>query len=181
MKRMLRWPKQFSNTAALLAVDIPTKKSRVLTAKLRFLHRVTKSDCQSLSGRAILALSEDVDSICLVRECRDIEESFGTHFTNDILEGRDLSFKHLKETIYTQDRDQQLQRCSVKATVIAELAIRGGWSRAWDAALDLGEKSIRGLQYLSRVMSHHGRGNHPCPLCNAIYFTQDLSASTLVG
>ena len=104
-----------------------------------------------------------MDCICLVRECREVEESFGTHFTNDILGGRDLSFKHLKETNYTQDRDQQLQRCSVKAPVIAELAIRGGWSRVWDAALDLGEKSIRGLQYLSRVM---GRGNHHCPLCD---------------
>ena len=49
-ERMLRWPKQFSNTAALLAVATTTMKSRVLTAKLRFLHRVINSDCQSLSG-----------------------------------------------------------------------------------------------------------------------------------
>ena len=53
-----------------------------------------------------------------------------------------------------------------KSSAIAEVATRGGWSRIWDATLDLGEKSVKGLQHLSRVMSHHGRGDKPCPLCD---------------
>ena len=30
--------------------------------------------------------------------------------------------------------------------------------------MDLGEKAVKGLQFLSQAMSHHGCGNHPCPL-----------------
>ena len=36
--------------------------------------------------------------------------------------------------------------------------------RLWDAALDYGVSRTRGLQLLSRVLSHHGKGNHSCPL-----------------
>ena len=36
--------------------------------------------------------------------------------------------------------------------------------RLWDAALDYGVSCTRGLQLLSRVLSHHGKGNHSCPL-----------------
>ena len=27
-------------------------------------------------------------------------------------------------------------------------------------------KAVMGLQMISRAMGHHGRGNHPCHLCN---------------
>ena len=39
-----------------------------------------------------------------------------------------------------------------------EVAERVGWTRLWDAALDLGWKTVKGLQIVSRAMSHHGRG-----------------------
>ena len=39
----------------------------------------------SLSGSVLLALCDDVESICLVRECREMEEHFGTHFASDII------------------------------------------------------------------------------------------------
>ena len=38
--------------------------------------------------------------------------------------------------------------------------------RLWDHALDLGLKAVVGLQMVSRAMSHHGRGDHPCHLCD---------------
>ena len=53
-----------------------------------------------------------------------------------------------------------------KAPLIAAVARRTTWSKLWDCALDIGSKSVKGLQNLSRVMSHHGFGNHPCPLCD---------------
>ena len=46
-----------------------------------------------------------------------------------------------------------------KAPVIAEVTRRVGWARLWDATLDIGGKAVRGLQMLSRVTSHHGRGS----------------------
>ena len=53
-----------------------------------------------------------------------------------------------------------------RASQIAVVAESIGWSKLWDMALDLGWKAVMGLQMLSRAMGHHGRGNHPCHLCN---------------
>ena len=43
---------------------------------------------------------------------------------------------------------------------------RVGWPRLWDRALDYGVQHTKGLQALSRLMSSHGRGKQPCPLCD---------------
>ena len=45
-----------------------------------------------------------------------------------------------------------------------EVAEGVGWPKLWDTALDLGQRHTRGLQVLSRLMSHHGRGLKPCPM-----------------
>ena len=65
----------------------------------------------------------------------------------------------MKETIYQQDGQKVVDRCWEEAPVIAKVARRVGWARLWDATLDVGGKAVRGLQMLSRVMSHHGRGS----------------------
>jgi len=143
VKRILRWPKHHSNTAALLTVDIPSVRSRVLVAKLGFLYKVVRSDPRSLSGQALFALSDGVDSLCIVKECRELEEQFGTTYTDEILGGRELSIKDMKKAIYQLDKEQLVAKCSVKAPIIAEVATRVGWSRLWDATLDLGCKSIK--------------------------------------
>ena len=56
-------------------------KCRVLERKLGFLMRVMVSDMDSRN--VLLAMCDDVESICVVRECRKIED-FGTCFTSDI-------------------------------------------------------------------------------------------------
>lgn len=164
VKRML---KHLSNTAALTTLEVPTVRSRVLQRKLSFLHRVANSNPFSLSGRTVLALSQDINSLCLVKECRELEEGFGTHFTDDILARREVHPKDIRATIHDRDLQQNAAKCSGKAPIIAEVANRVGWSKLWDVAMDLGVKSIRGLQCLSRAMCHHGRGDHPCPRCDA--------------
>ena len=55
------------------------------------------------------------------------------------------------------------------------MAGRIGWVKLWDIALDLGAKTGKGLQMLSRIMSHHGRGSGPCQLCD----TAPLQSSVL--
>ena len=75
VKRML---KHLSNTAVLTTLEVTTVRSRVLQRKLSFLHRVANSNPFSLSGRTVLALSQDINSLCLVKECRELEEGFGT-------------------------------------------------------------------------------------------------------
>ena len=70
----------------------------------------------------------------------------------------------MKEEI-RKDRQQSFSRCDEKSPLIAQVAGEVGWGRLWDACLSLGEKYTTGLKKLSRLMSRHGRGRHPCPLC----------------
>lgn len=51
VKRVLKWPKNHSNTAAIAILDVPTIKCRVLVWKLGFWKRVMNKDADSLSGR----------------------------------------------------------------------------------------------------------------------------------
>ena len=54
-----------------------------------------------------------------------------------------------------------------KAPTVVEVSRWIGWAWLCDAALDFGWKTMKGLQLLSRALSHHGKGNHPCHLCDA--------------
>ena len=40
-----------------------------------------------------------------------------------------------------------------------------GWGKLGDTCLSFGEKYTSGLKNLGRVVSHHGGGRYPCPLC----------------
>ena len=164
-KRVLKWPKHHSNTAAIATLDVPTMKCRVLVRKLGFLKRVMERDIDSLSGCVVLALSKEVNSICLVRECRELEECFGTRFAEAILSKNACSLREIKKVIMEVDKTKILERCGEKAPMIAKMAVCPGWAKLWDHALDLGWKAVLGLQMVSRAMSHHGRGDHPCHMC----------------
>ncbi len=43
-----------------------------------------------------------------------------------------------------------------------------------EVALALGYRHTRGLQSLSRLLCHHGRGSKPCPLCDGVLSTSLL-------
>ena len=55
-KRILKWPKFHSNTAAVTALDVPSMKCRILMRKLRFLKRVMDRDSDCLSRSVVLAM-----------------------------------------------------------------------------------------------------------------------------
>ena len=77
----------------------------------------------------MLALCDEADSICLVRECRE------------------LNWPNLQV----------------------------GTSFGITLYIDLGWKTVSGLKLLCRTMSHHGRGEHPCQLCNATLLPENES------
>ena len=79
-------------------------------------------------------MCDDADSICLVRECRELEEHFGTHFTLNKIA---CSFKEMKKAVMDADKKTRRERCKEKAPMIAELAESPGWCKLWDHALDL--------------------------------------------
>ena len=108
-KRVLKWPKHYSNTAAIISLDIPTMKCRILVRNLGFLRRVMGRDTDSLSGCVVLALCNEVDSICLVRECRELEECFGTHITEAITSKNACSLRETKKAIMGVDKRKMLE------------------------------------------------------------------------
>ena len=115
VKRVLKWPKHHSNTAAITAFEMPTMKSRLLVTKLGFLRRVMESSSGNFSGRVLEALCDDVESMCLVKECRELEESFGTQPVEAVIRGNAAAAKDMKETIYQQDGQKVVDRCWEKA------------------------------------------------------------------
>ena len=129
----------------------------------------------SLSRSILLALCDEIESTCLVRECRDMEEWFGTHFTNDIIKRKiTCSFKEMKKAIIVADKKMRVEKCGEKAPTIARVAESPGWAKLWDA-LDLGWKVVQGLKMLSRAMSYHGKGERPCHLCDTTTSLQEES------
>ena len=157
-KRALRWPKHFSNTAAVMALEVESARSRLLVRKLGFLRQILIDGGTGVGHAVLKSMVDDVNSLCLVRECRELEESFGTHFTDDILCGKadQISMKEMKKVIRQLDKEKRLKLCEGKAPLIAALAKKTSWLKLWDIALDLGLQHTRGLQALSRLMSHHG-------------------------
>ena len=79
----------------------------------------------------------------------------------------DCSQREMKSIIQSLDKEVTIEKCTSKAPPIAQVVIKGGsWPRLWDYASHLDSRHLRGLQNLTRLMAHHGRGTKPCPLCD---------------
>ena len=51
------------------------------------------------------SLLDDPDSICIVRECRELEASFGTQFTDQLLSDADnVSVREIKNHLLETDK-----------------------------------------------------------------------------
>ena len=81
---------------------------------------------RSVGSRALVTMGDDVEALCLVKECRELERVFGTKFTEKLLkDGGDGVFKQpLKEIIFKTGRDSLLASCAVvdKAPLVAKIA-----------------------------------------------------------
>ena len=139
-KRGLKWPRHFSNTAALVTLDLHSAKSYLLQRKLTFLRRLLISDSldsNNIGVAAMKSLSDDPESLCLVKECRELESYYNTTFTTEILRDADSIFPTvMKKDIRKIDKDHVLEKCVLKAPLIAQVVSAGGsWPKLWDAAL----------------------------------------------
>ena len=113
VKRVLKWPKPHFNTAAACSCSRCSHyEVQDLGEEARILERVMDRDADCLSGSVVLALSSDLDSLCLVRECRDLEESFGTCFTGMITSKEGCCLREMKKNIAAVDRRMLLEKCT---------------------------------------------------------------------
>ena len=106
-----------------------------------------------------MTMGDDVEALCLVKECRELERVFGTKFTEKLLKdgGDGVSKRHLKEIIFKIGRESLLASCAVadKAPLVAKIAQEVRWEVVWDAALGRGGRSIRRMQLLVKALCHH--------------------------
>ena len=85
-KRLLKLPRWYSNTPASIVIGLGSARALCLTRKLNFLKNISSDDhSEMVSSRTLASLSDDIDSICLIRECRDLEQYFHSKFTSAIL------------------------------------------------------------------------------------------------
>ena len=116
------------------------------------------------------SLSDDVEALCLVKECRELERDFGTKYTERLLEegGEGVSTRYLKKCILESGRELLLASCAGKdkAPMVAKIGKEVGWEVGWDAALCGGVRAIRRMQKIVVALCHHcPDGPSPLSLC----------------
>ena len=84
-KWILKWPKRHTIYCCYDLSRFPSMRFRILVSKLGFVVRLLKKGDDDLGGSVVLALCNDFGESCLVRECRELEDVFGTNFTGQIL------------------------------------------------------------------------------------------------
>ena len=129
-----------------------------------FLRQVIGREGCGLSVQVRESFCDEISSLSLVKECEELEKMM-TRYTENIVRGEVVELREVKEKIRKNDRQKLFSQCVEKSPLIAEVAKDIGWSKLWDTCLSFRENYTTGLQKLSRVMSYHGRGRYPCPLC----------------
>ena len=82
------------------------------------------SSSDTLSSQTLFALSDDIESVCLIRECLELEEHLNTNFTHSLLisssnsesdkESRP-SPRQIKDQIVRNNNSLMLEKCSKNA------------------------------------------------------------------
>ena len=93
-------------------MDLDSVTSKIVVWKLGFLKRQLAVGVVGVAAVVMRSLLDDPNSLCLVRECRQLEEHFGTSYTDAILEGGDeVSMHEVKRVIKQADRVSKLEKC----------------------------------------------------------------------
>ena len=74
--------------------------------------------------------------LCLVKECKGLEEWFGSTFTDIILNRSLDSIKEIKKEIIVLDKKKRVDICLERAPMVAEVSRQISWAQLWDVALD---------------------------------------------
>ena len=84
-KCILRLPICTSNNTALMALQWPSMRARILIIKLCFLFKVVISDL-TLSTRVFRSFAtSDVESLVIIRQCRFLESIYKSSYTTAVL------------------------------------------------------------------------------------------------
>ena len=91
-KRILKWPQHHSNTAAIVALELPAMRCRILLRKLAFLQRLLRDDAVGVGAEVLHACVDDIESVCLVKEYVELEEWLDCEFVGKLLQREGICF-----------------------------------------------------------------------------------------
>ena len=74
-----------SNTAAVVKLGLPSVSYVVLVRNFGLLLKLMNEGADGVGASVFRCLLDDVASVCLVRECKKLEENLGTSVTDSIL------------------------------------------------------------------------------------------------
>ena len=84
-------------------------KAMILVRKLGFLLRLVSTDGHALGARTFQSMLDDMELLCLVRECQQLEKTFQTHYTDKILGcGDQMNVRDIKKEVYRIDKRMKL-------------------------------------------------------------------------
>ena len=92
--------------AALMALEVPTIKCRILERKLGFLRQVIGRGGCGLSVHVRESFCDEISSLSMVKECEELEEKM-TRYTENILRGEVVEPRGMK---YVQIRKNDRQK-----------------------------------------------------------------------
>ena len=139
------------------------------------------------------ALSDDIESTCLVLKCLKLEDYFELKLTRPVLAGvcaldddsepvSSLSPRDLKNIIFSCDKAILLEKyaANVDTKLISEIAQVISWSKLWDQALDKGPRCVNGLKELVRIITYPSHATRVCPKCDVNELEVSLLAHILL-
>ena len=179
-----RVPKWYSNTASMIFMDCQSAEARCLTRKLCFLHRITNSS-DTLSSQTLVALSDDIESVCLIQECLELEEHLKMNLTRSLLISNSDSDRpsttQIKNQVTSSNRSLLLEKCSQKedTKIVADIARLVSWSKLWDLAHNEGPNCVNALRMFVRIISYPTYSTRACPMCDIDSLDCSLLSHTL--
>ena len=119
---------------------------------------------QLVSAETLRSMSDDIESLCLVREYRQLEETFVTHYTNKIMCDRDaVNLQDIKRDVHKRDKIVLEKRATADQSPAAvKIEERIGWECLWENALVCGERCMSKIQWLVKALYHRCNGED-CP------------------
>ena len=145
--------------------------------KLQFLSRITVKE-DGVAFRTFSSLVDDVECLCLVKECRELEEHYKVNYTSEVftteLEDRHRIIKEMIQIIHKKDLAHQLKSTS-NLEHLCRITETVGRKKLWDQ----GEACVTSLKNLVRVMSHPLHAIHPCSLCEITELKEILPVNVI--
>ena len=100
----------------------------------------TDEEAKGVGANVFRCLLDDVSLMCPVRESRELKDYFDTSMTDSILQRSDTNIRAVMINLKIIDKEIILRRCAEKAPIVVDIEKSVGWTKLWDAAVELGAK-----------------------------------------